>query len=70
MKIIILYTRLANYFFQGLKFLTEKEGAEILIFARKPDPDAPYTFEEIPGIQLRFLEDFLERKVKERVSGF
>ncbi|MCB0704395.1 MAG: glycosyltransferase family 4 protein [Saprospiraceae bacterium] len=53
MKILFLYTRLADYFYQGLRYLAAEKDAELLVITQRPDPNAPFQFEEQKRLQIK-----------------
>lgn len=52
-KIVFLYTRLADYFYQCIRHLVEKENnTQVLIVRYNPDSSAPFVFQEYDDITI------------------
>ncbi|MBR9921973.1 MAG: glycosyltransferase [Bacteroidetes bacterium] len=52
MKTLLLYTRMADYFYRGLLHLSQEYNAEILAFTHPVDPNAPFQFSDTKKIKL------------------
>lgn len=70
MKIAILYTRMAGYFYESLQVFAKTYRAEILIIAQKPDPNAPYQFEDTTQIRIEERNAYSGNKLIERIDTF
>ncbi len=57
-NIIVLYTRLPDYFFACAKYMVQTHPLNFIIIRKKPDENAPFVFENEEHIQLRDLESF------------
>ncbi len=52
MKIVFLYSRLADYFFCCVQYLVQQHEVECFIFNNPPDKDAPYQFQNERNITI------------------
>lgn len=70
MKILILYTRLTEYWFSCMQYSREHYDNEFLVFRAKPSPEAPFQINSEQGIEVLVQEEFTQTEFQGRVEKF
>jgi glycosyltransferase involved in cell wall biosynthesis len=58
MRLLVLYSRMADYFYQGLCRAVHEHGLEVLVVCQRPAESTPFQFEEIPGLRLVYRDAY------------
>lgn len=70
-KLLVLYSRLPDYFYSCLMDFTERFGWTVLVVRVKPETDAPYKFNSSDKIILEYESDYsTSRELVKRVLEF
>lgn len=70
MRILVLYSRMADYFYQGLRLAVAEFGADILVVCQQPVSTAPFQFEALPQLQFVHREELDKTALHQLMQHF
>jgi glycosyltransferase involved in cell wall biosynthesis len=65
MTLLVLYEELAGYFLSCIRVLAREYHISVHIIHKEVNPEAPFVFEEIPGVRFYRREDYSEQALTE-----
>lgn len=68
MKIVFLYSRLADYFFRCVQHIAQHQGIDCYIFNNPPDKDAPYQFQNETNLTILNRKDYSPAELLEKID--
>lgn len=70
MRLLVLYSRMADYFYQGLCRAVREHGVEALVVCQRPAASAPFQFEDIPGLRLVYRDTYDADSLQQLYESF
>lgn len=70
MKVLVLYTRLTNYWMACLEKAVEQNGMEFLVFRDEPSDQAPFQLTDLTGIKLHSNKELIGKSLPQLLSDF
>lgn len=70
MKVLVLYTRLPDYWMACMQHSRDRDKTEFLVFRSSPHPDAPFEIKSETGIEIHDREAISANKMEQQIATF